>query len=249
MYRILSRLCGTEFRTVPLNGDFSFDLTGLAAAADDRTALLFITVPDNPSGYCPPRADIEALAGSLPASCLLVVDEAYIDFCPDPGAQSFVPLLKDFDNVVVLRTFSKAYGLAGLRLGCGIMPPALAAALRAAHMPFSVNILAEAAGIAALGDRLFYEETRRVVAEGRARLSRDLSALGFVVYPSQANFLMFRPGASHARSAADLFGQLLARGVIIRRLKSYGLEDHLRVSVGTAEENGQFIRCVGEICG
>jgi histidinol-phosphate aminotransferase len=191
---------------------------------------------------------VEALARKLPPSCLLVVDEAYVDFCPDPGAQSFVPLMNDFGNVVVLRTFSKAYGLAGLRLGCGIMPPALAAVLRAVHMPFSVNILAEAAGIAALEDREFYEETRRVVAEGRALLFEALSSLGCTVYPSQANFLMFRPGASHTRSAADLFEQLLARGVIIRRLTSYGLDDYLRVSVGTAEENRRFINLVGELC-
>ncbi|MDR1947016.1 MAG: histidinol-phosphate transaminase [Desulfovibrio sp.] len=248
MYRVLSRLCGVEFRAVPRRDDFSPDLPGLAAAADDETALLFVTAPDNPSGFCPPRADLESLAGSLPPSCILVLDEAYVDFCPEPGAQSFVPLLNDFDNVVVLRTFSKAYGLAGLRLGYGVMSPAQASVLHAVHMPFSVNTAAEAAGIAALRDRNFYEETRRVVAEGRARLSDELSSLGFIVYPSMANFLMFRPGAAHTKSAADIFEQLLARGVIIRRLKSYGLEDHLRVSVGTAEENRRFIGLVKEIC-
>ncbi|MDR2668712.1 MAG: aminotransferase class I/II-fold pyridoxal phosphate-dependent enzyme, partial [Desulfovibrio sp.] len=181
MYRVLSRLCGVEFRRVPLKEDFSFDLPGLAAAADDDTALLFLTVPDNPSGACPSRADVEALARRLPPSCLLVLDEAYIDFCLDPEAQSFLPLLNAHGNVAVLRTFSKTYGLAGLRLGYGILPPALAAVLRAVHMPFSVNIAAEAAGIAALGDGEFYEETRRVVAEGRALLYGELSALGFVV--------------------------------------------------------------------
>jgi histidinol-phosphate aminotransferase len=248
MYKVLSRLCGVEFRSVPRREDFSFDLPGLAAAADDDTALLFLTVPDNPSGVCPPRAEVEDLARRLPPACLLVLDEAYIDFCPNPEAQSFLPLLNDFGNVAVLRTFSKIYGLAGLRLGCGILPPALAAVLRAVHMPFSVNTAAEAAGIAALGDRVFYEETRRAVAEGRALLHTELSALGFVVYPSQANFLMFRPGAVHTLSAAELFEGLLACGVIIRRLASYGLEDHLRVSVGTARENREFISRIQELC-
>ncbi|MDR2123497.1 MAG: histidinol-phosphate transaminase [Desulfovibrio sp.] len=248
MYRVLSRLCGVEFRSVPRREDFSFDIPGLAAAADDRTALLFLTMPDNPSGACPERAEVEALARRLPPSCLLVLDEAYIDFCVDPEAQSFLRLLDEFGNVAVLRTFSKIYGLAGLRLGCGILPPALAAVLRSVHMPFSVNTAAEAAGIAALGDRAFYGETRRVVAEGRTLLHKELSALGFVVYPSQANFLMFRPGTEHSLNAAEIFEGLLARGVIIRRLASYGLEEYLRVSVGTERENKEFIRYIRELC-
>jgi histidinol-phosphate aminotransferase len=248
MYRVLSRLCGVEFRSVPRREDFSVDLRALAAAADENTALLFLTVPDNPSGACPPRAEAETLARRLPPTCLLVLDEAYIDFCADPEAQSFLRLLDDFGNVAVLRTFSKIYGLAGLRLGCGILPPELAAVLRAVHMPFSVNTAAEAAGIAALGDRTFYGETRRVVAEGRALLHKELTAMGFVVYPSQANFLMFRPGTEHSLDAAEVFEGLLARGVIIRRLASYGLAGYLRVSIGTARENREFIRLIRELC-
>lgn len=241
MYKIQSKLCGVEFRTVPLREDFSFDWDGLAAAVDERTAMVFITTPDNPSGFCPGAGEVEAFAARLPESCLLVVDEAYMDFCEEEGAFSLLPKLDAFPNLVILRTFSKSFGLAGIRLGYGILPVPLANALRSVHMPFSVNILAEAAGIAALEDKVFYEATLRAVREGREFLGRGLGALGCRVYPSLANFLMFQPPARHAGTAGELFEKLLSRGVIIRPLASYGLPGHLRVSIGSAEENRIFL--------
>ena len=244
MYRIQSRLCGVEFRAVPLNEDFSFDWEGLLAAVDDNTALVFITTPDNPSGWCPPAAAVEAFARALPQSCLLVVDEAYMDFCRDQGASSLLSRCLEFPNLVVLRTFSKSFGMAGIRLGYGIMPVPLADAMRSIHMPFSVNILAEAAGVAALEDTDFYEATLRTVREGREYLREALSSLGCLPYPSDANFIMFRPPASH--DAAAIFERLLSKGLIIRPLKSYGLPRLLRVSIGTAEENRRFITLLQE---
>lgn len=246
MYRIQSLLCGVEFRAVPLNEDFSFDWGGLAGAVDGNTALVFITTPDNPSGWCPPASDVEAFAKALPASCLLVIDEAYMDFCRDESACSLLPRFAEFPNLVILRTFSKAFGMAGIRLGYGIMPAPLAKAMRSVHMPFSVNVLAEAAGIAALQDRAFYEATLRAVREGRAVLSEGLTALGCRVYPSDANFIMFRAPESRGKDAARIFENLLARGLIIRPLKSYGLPGHLRVSIGTAEENRRFLSLLRE---
>ena len=246
MYRIQSRLCGVEFRAVPLKSDFSFDWEGLRAAVDAHTALVFITTPDNPSGWCPPAAAVEAFAASLPASCLLVVDEAYMDFCRDEKACSLLPRFSAFPNLVILRTFSKSYGLAGIRLGYGIMPQPLADAMRSAHMPFSVNILAEHAGIAALQDTAFHALTLTTVHEGRDFLTEQLAALGCRVYPSEANFIMFEPPASCGRDAAGIFEYLLSRGLIIRPLKSYGLPRHLRVSVGTAEENKRFLSLMQE---
>ncbi|MDR0827810.1 MAG: histidinol-phosphate transaminase [Desulfovibrio sp.] len=247
MYRIASKLCGLEFRAVPLHGDFSFDYAGLLAAVDENTAIVFLTTPDNPSGYCAPWEETAALARNLPSGCILVLDEAYIDFCADPSAHSLLPRFAQFDNLVILRTFSKAFGLAGLRLGYGIVPEGLADALRAAHMPFSINNLAEAAGLAALADNDFYEATLQTVAEGRIYLSAELSALGCLVYPSQANFIMFRPPEGSGPQAQEIFEGLLARGLIIRALKSYGLMDHLRVSIGAPEENREFIRMLKEI--
>ena len=247
MYRIQSRLCGVEFRPVPLREDFSFDWQGLRAAVDDKTALVFITTPDNPSGYCPPVAEVRAFAESLPSSCLLVVDEAYMDFCRSEADFSLLPAFADFSNLVILRTFSKSFGLAGLRLGYGIMPVPLADRLRSVHMPFSVNILAEAAGITALEDKTFYEETMRAVREGRAFLAEGLFALGCRVHPSEANFLMFQLPKSHGKSAKQVFEELLSRGLIIRPLASYGLPGHLRVSIGSAPENRLFLTLLSEV--
>ncbi|MDR2489755.1 MAG: histidinol-phosphate transaminase [Desulfovibrio sp.] len=246
MYKIQSRLCGAEFREVPLRGDFSFDWRGLRAAVDHKTALVFVTTPDNPSGYCPPAADVRRFAASLPSSCLLVVDEAYMDFCRDEAAFSLLPGFAGFSNLVILRTFSKSFGLAGIRLGYGVMPAFLAERLLSAHMPFSVNILAEAAGIAALEDTVFHKTTIEAVREGRAFLARALEESECRVFPSEANFLMFQPPESRGKSARRIFETLLSKGMIIRSLHSYGLPGYLRVSVGSAEENRLFISLLRE---
>ncbi len=247
MYRIQSRLCGVEFRDVPLNTDFSFDWGGLRDAVDEKTAIVFITTPDNPSGWCPPAADVERFARSLPETCLLVIDEAYMDLSDDEAAFSLLGRLDEFPNVAVLRTFSKSFGLAGVRLGYGVLPVPLADALRSVHMPFSVNIIAEAAGMAALEDKVFYEATLRAVRQGREELARGLAGLGCRVFPSQANFLMFTLPGGCGKSARLVFETLLSQGVIIRPLASYGLPDHLRVSVGSAEENSLFLSRMREV--
>lgn len=247
MYKIQSRLCGVDFREVALREDFSFDWRGLRAAVDEKTAIVFITTPDNPSGYCPPVTEVRAFAASLPSSCLLVVDEAYMDFCQDESAFSLLPSFAEFDNLVILRTFSKSFGLAGIRLGYGIMPVPLADRLRSVHMPFSVNILAEAAGITALADTTFYEETLRTVRAGKAMLVEGLAALDCRVFPSEANFLMFQLPESCGKTARRVFEELLSRGLIIRPLSSYGLPGHLRVSIGSETENRLFLNLLREV--
>lgn len=246
IYPIQSRLCGVEVRQTPLREDFSFPFDDLLALVDEHTALVFVTTPDNPSGHCPEAAEVLALARALPPGCLLVVDEAYMDFADDETALSLLAGRTDIPNAVFLRTFSKSFGLAGLRLGYGILPPYLADYCRRTRLPFSVNILAEEAGLAALEDTIFHTETLRTVREGRHRLQCGLMALGCRSWPSQANFLMFEPPAESGGAAA-LFEALLRRGIIIRPLKSYGLPHLLRVSVGTAEENTVFLQTCKEI--
>jgi histidinol-phosphate aminotransferase len=246
MYTSQANLCGVETRAVDLADDFSLPLGAALEACDENTALVFATTPDNPSGVATPAGDLAALARSLPSRARLVVDEAYVHFCDDPVAATMLPWLKDLDNVVVLRTFSKAYGLAGLRLGFGVMAEDLAADLMRVQIPFSVSLLAEVAGMAALGDPWFLEKTVDTVRSGRDYLYRELSAMGCLVHPSQANFLMFAPppGGPDAR---ETFEALLARGVIIRPLASYGLADRLRVSVGNPDENRTFVRAAKEM--
>jgi histidinol-phosphate aminotransferase len=243
IYALQARLCGLELRQAPLRPDFSFDLDALEAACDDNTAVVFLTNPDNPSGYAVGADTVMALAGRLPERALLVVDEAYVEFADPEAGCAVLPRLSDVPNLAVLRTFSKLYGLAGLRLGFGAMPAWLADYLLRVKLPFSVNLLAEEAGIAALADVHFVDKTLEVVRAGRGYLARQLSAMGFTVYPSQANFLMFKPTVN----AGELFNRLLARGIIIRRLASYGLPDLLRVSMGSPEENETFLAGVREI--
>ena len=247
IYSLQTRLAAVELRQVPLKRDFTFDWEGLLQRVDENTALVFITAPDNPSGYCPPRDEIVAFAAKLPPNALLVVDEAYMDFVDDERASSVLFMEKRPDNIAVIRTFSKVFGLAGMRVGYGILPPMLTEFMRRVRMPFSVNILAEEAAIAALEDTAFQQESIRVVREGREWLTRELTELGCKAYPSQANFIMFSLPPDRGYSARNVFEALLTRGVIIRPLQSYKFPEHLRVTVGSPMENKVFITAVSSL--
>ncbi|MFO8031582.1 MAG: histidinol-phosphate transaminase [Desulfohalobiaceae bacterium] len=243
IYRSQALLLGVETRRVPLNPDFSFPFTELLHNVDTHTCLVFVTNPDNPSGYSVPAQEIKSLAELLPENCLLVVDEAYVEFADQPETTSPIAFWESLQNTVILRTFSKIYGLAGLRLGYGVMPAELADYLQRIRLPFSVNLLAEKAGIAALEDKKHYQATRDTILQGRGLLERGLQELGCKVYPSQANFLLFQPPVA----AKYLFDELLRQGLILRSLESYGLEDHLRVSIGKPEDNQLLLQRMQEI--
>ncbi|MDL2285212.1 histidinol-phosphate transaminase [Desulfovibrio sp. OttesenSCG-928-F07] len=255
LYPIQSQLCGVELRSVPLKSDFTFDWQGLLNACDENTALVFVTTPDNPSGYCPKATELEALAKALPAGALLVIDEAYMDFAAfengNPTARlaefSLMPRFKEFNNIAILRTFSKSFGLAGLRLGYGVMPAKLADYLCRARPPFSVNILAEVAGIAAIEDTDFRLATMQTVEDGRNYLTTELTNMGCTVYPSRSNFIMLTLPQASAAAADAMFEALLKRGLIIRQLKSYKLPQMLRISVGNADENKALITAMRAI--
>lgn len=253
IYPIQSNICGVEVRRQSLNGDFSFDFDALLNLVTDRTRLVFITTPDNPSGYCPPRADVAALAARLAArapQALLVIDEAYMDFAGDDadGERRFSLLANSElpNNALVCRTFSKSYGLAGLRIGYAVLPEELAQYYWRARLPFSVNVLAEEAALAALRDTAFREATLTLVRTERRRLTERLRDLGFSVWPSHANFLLCRPD-DDGPDAKACFEALLKRGFIIRPLGSYQLPDHLRISIGTKEENDAFLATLEDV--
>lgn len=243
IYSLQSCLAGVEFRQAGLNPDMSFDWQGLLALTDENTKIVFVTNPDNPSGYCARAREIIEFAKRLPPRAVLILDEAYADFVRDQDRVCLAGRIQELENVVVTRTFSKLFGLAGLRLGYGVMSAELAKYLRRIRLPFSVNILAEKAGVAALRDEDFYAATRDAVLTGRKHLTRELQDLGCRVWPSQANFLMFAPPAS----AKAVFSGLLERGIIVRPLGSYGLDDSLRVSVGNKRENRAFVSALKEI--
>lgn len=245
IYSLQTRFCGAEFREVPRGQALNFPWDALLAAVDENTGLVFITTPDNPTGFTPPVEDLLALCERLPASCLLVIDEAYMDFARPQKRYSLLPHWTPagagFQNVVFLRTFSKLYGLAGLRLGYGIMPAWLADYMWRVRLPFSVNILAEEAGLAALADDIFRRASLEVTHAGCDYLTRELQALCCQVNPTQANFLLFRLPLEAKIDAHGAFVKLLEQGVIIRHLKSFGLPNCLRVSVGAEHENKTFV--------
>jgi len=243
IYRLQAKLCAVDLVQIPLNPDFSFPLSQVLSSVDHTTSLVFVTNPDNPSGYAASREDLLSLAANLPCNTLLVIDEAYIEFADDPDRFSPLAELASLDNVVLLRTFSKLYGLAGLRLGYGIMPTWLADLLHRVKLPFSVNLLAENAGIAALQDQHFVQTSRETVMSGRKDLFQGFYQLGWTVYPSQANFLLIKPSCP----APHLVEELLKKGYIVRALDSYGLGDHVRISVGTKAENLGLLHACSEI--
>ena len=243
IYRLQSKLCGVDFRQVALRNDFTFPMQALLDAVNDDTAVVFLTTPDNPSGFAPPVGEVLNLHHRLPEDCLLVVDEAYMDFAVPQDRFSILSLAGSVPNLVVLRTFSKLYGLAGLRLGYGVMAARLADTLLRVKLPFSVNALAEAAGIAALYDEAFRSETIRIVVRGREMLTLTLVEAGFQVYPSQANFIMVKP----PMPASEIFERLLRLGIIVRPLSSYGLTDRLRISIGNEAENEKLVTGIRQV--
>ncbi len=243
VYRTQALVCGARLEQVPLQEDFALPLEALADKAGADTAVVFVTTPDNPSGLTTPPRDLERLARALPPRTFLLVDEAYVDFADAPGAATCLPLPRTLPNVGILRTFSKAYGLAGARLGYGVLPLPVADICRRAQIPFSVNLFAQEGGIAALADQEHYRRTVALVREQRAVLRQGLLALGCRVPDSQSNFLMFHPPCS----SQELFTGLLRQGILIRNLKPNGLDGWLRVSVGTPEECAAFLEAVASL--
>ena len=224
-------------RLVPMR-DWTHDLEAMAAAIDARTRLVFVANPNNPTGTWNRRGELEALVAALPPGCLLVLDEAYFEFArEDPDYPDGIELMRRGAPVIVTRTFSKVYGLAGLRAGYAVAAPEVLDAVYVLREAFGMNLPAQAAAAAALGDA---EHVRRTVEQNRAekaRLRAGLEARGYRVLPSLANFLTF----DTRRSGRDVFKRLLARGVIVRPLDPSRMPSFLRVSVGTAAENDAFL--------
>ena len=244
MYEIETRAAAAVPVEVPLDR-LRTDLEAMAARITDRTRLVFVNTPHNPTGSLVARAELEAFMRRLPEGVVLALDEAYTEFVRDPAGPDSLDYVRAGRPVVGLRTFSKAYGLAGLRIGYGVMPVDVAEVLNRVRPPFNVNLPAQAAAAAALDDDAFLQETLRVVHAGVDYLQEALAALGLECQPTQANFLMVRVPGEGRR----FFEALLERGVIVRPLASYGFPDRLRVSVGRAEENQRFVEAWRQVLG
>jgi len=235
VYPLATQARGARSIVVPAR-QFGHDLAAMAKAVEADTRLLWIANPNNPTGTFAPAGEVEALLQAVPQRVLVVLDEAYNEYLPLEFKYDSVKWLKRFPNLVVVRTFSKAYGLAGLRVGYGLMHPALADILNRVRQPFNVNSLALVAATAALDDMEFVARSFAENLKGLRQLGDGIEALGLDAIPSYGNFLTVRVG-----KAAEIYKRLLKRGVIVRPVAGYGLPEHLRVSVGTAEENARFL--------
>ena len=222
-------------RAVPLR-DFTHDLDAIAAAVRHSTRLVFLGNPNNPTGTIYRRGAFERLLDCLPRDVVVVADDAYAEYVVDPEYPRTLEYLKAGRPLVTLRTFSKVYGLAGLRIGYGIGPAELVMALERIRQPFNVNALAQVAALAALDDDEHVERSRRANREGMVFLEREFARLGLSHVPSQANFVLVRVGDGGA-----VYERLLRHGVIVRTVAGYGFSEHVRVTVGTEEENRRFV--------
>ena len=235
-YEFVSRVFAGEVRTVATR-DLHYDLAGMAAAVDSRTKLVFLCNPNNPTGLYFSHAELEGFLRSVPRTALIVMDEAYGEYADAEDFPRVPALLGEFPNLVAARTFSKAYGLAGLRVGYAMAAESVIKDLRQVKMPFNVNLPAQKAALAALDDQEHMQRTLRVTREGRAFLSGGLAKLGCRVLPTQGNFICFEP----PRHAASICDHLFRQGVIVRPLARFGLEDWIRVTIGTPGMNGYFL--------
>ncbi len=221
---------------------FAHDLKLMRAAITARTKIVYLPTPNNPTGPANSAAEVAAFARDLPPHVILCVDEAYAEFLAPAEVPDLRPLIAEGRNILCCRTFSKIYGLAGLRVGYGYGPKPLIDLLHRVRQPFNVNAVAQAAATAALDDREHVERTRTLNAEGLRQIAAGLKQLGLESTPSAANFVMFR-----VPKAREAFLGLQARGVIVRPLAPYDLPDHLRVTVGTAEQNTRFLTLLTQI--
>ncbi|MDH5567124.1 MAG: histidinol-phosphate transaminase [Myxococcales bacterium] len=235
MYPIVVQGMGATPVGVPLDASYTHDLDAMRRAVTERTRLVFVCNPNNPTGTSVGAAAFDAFAASLPESAVLAVDEAYVEYVRRSDFPDALAWLERRPGTIVLRTFSKIYGLAGLRIGYGIADAELADYLQRARHPFNVSRVAEVAALAALDDREHVERSRRVNDEGVEYLGRELTALGIEVWPTDANFVL-------ARTGPDLHDRLLREGVIVRPLATFGLADCVRISVGLPEENERLIK-------
>jgi histidinol-phosphate aminotransferase len=242
MYDISTRVSGAEPVAVPLK-DLTIDLDSFLDRVTEKTRMVFVCNPNNPTGTVVSRSRFESFLEALPDSVVVVIDEAYAEFVRDIDSPRGLDYLGCGKPVVVLRTFSKAYGLAGLRIGYGIMPAAVASLLHRVRQPFTANLLGQVAAVAALDDTAFLDRTVRLTHEGLDFLYHALDQSGIRYFPTQTNFFLI----DVERDADEIYRRLLAHGIIVRSMTSYDYPTCIRVNVGLSEENTRFIEALRKV--
>jgi histidinol-phosphate aminotransferase len=235
-YRIAGRAAQAEVRFAP-EPEFKLDVDQVLAQVDARTKVVFVANPSNPTGAWNPRVEIEQLHAGLPAHTLLVLDGAYAEFAASADYTDGLDLARASDNIVVTRTFSKAYGLAALRVGWAYAPLAVAEVIDRIRPPFNVSLPAQAAAVAALADEDFIVQSRMLVETWRPWLAQQLGGLGLETLPSSGNFLLVLFPQTPGRTAAEAEAFLASRGVLVRAVAGYGIPQGLRITIGREADN------------
>ncbi|QJD98840.1 histidinol-phosphate transaminase [Massilia forsythiae] len=247
VYALAAQGVGARGVSVPARGH-GHDLDAMAAAIDADTRLLYIANPNNPTGTFIPAAEIEAFLAKVPAHVVVVLDEAYNEFLEEKDQFESTAWVRNHPNLIVSRTFSKAYGLAGLRVGFAIAQPALTDLMNRVRQPFNVNSLAQAAAIAALNDKAFLEKGAENNRAGYRQLTAAFDELGLEYVPSYGNFVLVKVGEDEGAGARVNIA-LLKQGVIVRPVGAYGLPQWLRISIGLPDENARFVDALKKALG
>lgn len=238
-YTIQAKTLGIPTQVVNDNPDLSVNIQRLIDACNAETAVLFLANPNNPTGFVLPEEDLKKLLTHLPPTTLLALDQAYCDYCPQPSTLDWI---KTHPNLVILRTFSKIHGLAGLRIGYAIGHPEVISLLERSQLPFTVNRAAMNAALAALEDHAFIKQSLAVTRNGMIQLQQGFKQLNFMPYPSSGNFIML----DLKQDAKPIYEKLLRHGIIVRPLHAYGLNRQLRITIGTADQNEQLLKVLSE---
>jgi len=238
VYALVTQATGAIGVTVPAK-NFGHDLDAMLAAINARTRMVFIANPNNPTGTLLQKDALRNFLQQVPKSVVVMLDEAYDEYLPEALKSESMDWLEEFSNLVISRTFSKAYGLAGLRIGFGIAAPEIADIMNRVRQPFNVNSVAQAAAVASLADEAFVARSYALNQAGMLQITRGLDELELQYIPSFGNFLSFRVG-----DAAKVYQRLLQAGVIVRPIANYGMPEYLRVSIGLFAENARFLEAL-----
>ena len=242
MYSLYALQMNAVAIKIPLK-NYTHDLEAMADAVTDKTRIIFIANPNNPTGTLVRRAEVDKFLSRIPAHVLVVLDEAYDDYVSDPEKPDLRPYILEGRNIMVLHTFSKAFGLAGLRVGYGMTRPEIAEVLNRVRSPFNVNLPAQAAAAAAIADTDHVARTVALNAQGRNYFNSEFEKMGLEYVPSEGNFVL----VDVSRDSREVFEALQHKGVIVRAAYGMGLPNHIRVTTGTMEQNERFITALKEV--
>ena len=245
VYALAAKSCGGEVRFAP-EKNLTADVDEILKLVDDKTRLVFIANPNNPTGTYVSDNEIRLLHEGLPGNVILVIDAAYAEYMEEPDYDAGAKLVDEYENVVMTRTFSKIYGLGGIRLGWGYFPAAIADVINRIRGPFNVNAPSIAAGVAAVDDQTFVTRNRDFNRDERNFLAQQIGGMGLTFVPSYGNFILVQFPDEPGRNAGDIQTYLREGGVIVREMGAYKLGEWLRISVGTKEGNRKLVELLQE---